>query len=460
VVATNLKCQETFAWGLRNPFRMAFDPNAATTRFFINDVGQATWEEIDLGAAGADYGWNVREGHCATGSTTNCGPPPAGMTNPLFDYGRADGCGTITGGAFVPAGVWPAPFAGKYLFADYLCGKIFRLDPDGAGGFTRVDFATGLGGGSAVDMAFGPWKGSQALYYTSYQGGGQIRRITPTAGTMDDFGGDGAADVAVHRPAAGAWYVRNGAALAWGTPSDVAVPGDYDGDGRTDVAVYRPSTGTWFFHGSAGTDTAVTWGGLVGDVPVPGDYDGDGRTDVAVYRPSTGAWFVHGTGGADVAVAYGTSGDVPVPADYDGDGRTDIAVFRPPAGAWFVHGSRGADSALVYGTSGDVPVAADYDGDGAADVAVYRPGTGTWFLHRSSAGDTAVTYGGVTRDIPVPALHDGDAKADIAIFRPSTGAWYVHGSAGGADSVVTWGVSGDLPLPLPAPVRLAFFPTG
>ena len=96
------RCQETFAWGLRNPFRIAFDPNAAGTRFYINDVGQSAWEEIDLGAAGADYGWNVREGHCATGSTTNCGAPPAGMTNPIFDYGRSDGCASITGGAFVP----------------------------------------------------------------------------------------------------------------------------------------------------------------------------------------------------------------------------------------------------------------------------------------------------------------------------------------------------------------------
>jgi glucose/arabinose dehydrogenase len=50
------KCQETFAWGLRNPFRMAFDPNASHTRFFINDVGQNAREEIDQGKAGADYG--------------------------------------------------------------------------------------------------------------------------------------------------------------------------------------------------------------------------------------------------------------------------------------------------------------------------------------------------------------------------------------------------------------------
>jgi hypothetical protein len=64
------KCQETFAWGLRNPFRIAFDPNSAGTRFMINDVGQDTAEEIELGQARADYGWNAREGLCATGSTT------------------------------------------------------------------------------------------------------------------------------------------------------------------------------------------------------------------------------------------------------------------------------------------------------------------------------------------------------------------------------------------------------
>jgi glucose/arabinose dehydrogenase/PKD repeat protein len=180
-IASGLVCQETFAWGLRNPFRIALDPNAPGTRFHLNDVGQNAWEEIDLLAAGADYGWNVREGHCATGSTTSCGPPPAGMTNPVFDYGRSDGCASITGGAFVPNGTWPAEYQGKYLFADYVCGKIFRLDPNGSGGFTRVDFATGLGGSSAVHMRFGPANGGQALYYTSYAGGGQIRRIVHTA---------------------------------------------------------------------------------------------------------------------------------------------------------------------------------------------------------------------------------------------------------------------------------------
>ena len=177
-------CQEIFATGLRNPFRLAFDPNTSSsmTSFRINDVGQDTWEEIDDGIAGADYGWNVREGHCANGSTTNCGAPPPGMTNPIHDYVHAGGCASITGGAFVPNGVWPTAFDGDYLFSDYVCGTIFRLEPDGAGGFTRTTFVTGLGVNSAVELGFGPFgsgpTATQALYYTSYAGGGQVRRIS------------------------------------------------------------------------------------------------------------------------------------------------------------------------------------------------------------------------------------------------------------------------------------------
>jgi glucose/arabinose dehydrogenase len=170
-------CQETYVWGLRNPFRIAFDPNASETRFYINDVGQDAWEEIDSAQAGADYGWNVREGFCATGSTTDCGPPPAGMTNPIFAYAHANGCEAITAGAFVPNGVWPAAYDGSYLFADYLCGTIFQLVPANGGGFTSTDFATGLGSGGPISMMFGPVGQTQALYYTTYANGGQVRRI-------------------------------------------------------------------------------------------------------------------------------------------------------------------------------------------------------------------------------------------------------------------------------------------
>jgi glucose/arabinose dehydrogenase len=176
------KCQETFASGLRNPFRMAFDSNASGTRFFINDVGQDRWEEINLGQAGADYGWNIREGMCANNSTTDCSTPPAGLTNPIHAYGRTTGCSAITGGAFVPNGVWPSTYDNAYLFADYTCGTIFKLSFDGTN-YVRTTFVTGLGSSSATAMTFGPFNGAQALYYTTYAGGGQVRRIAYTGST-------------------------------------------------------------------------------------------------------------------------------------------------------------------------------------------------------------------------------------------------------------------------------------
>jgi glucose/arabinose dehydrogenase len=175
------RCQETFAWGLRNPFRMAFDPNAAGTRFFINDVGDITWEEVDLGTAGADYGWNLREGPCPPGTTTGCSPTPAGLTDPIHSYRHDTGCMSITGGAFVPNGIWPVAYDGAYLYADLVCGKIFQLRPVPGGGYAVSDFASGFGNYSLVSTTFGPSGSGQALYYVTRNAPGeQVRKITWT----------------------------------------------------------------------------------------------------------------------------------------------------------------------------------------------------------------------------------------------------------------------------------------
>lgn len=180
VPSGNGPCQEIFARGLRNPFRFSFRPG--TNTFYINDVGQNVWEEIDEGLAGADYGWDEREGPCDYDTASGCSPTPAGMTDPIFAYNHDNGCYAITGSAFVPSGVWPAPYDGSYLFADYGCGAIFRLADDGNGGYTAEPFVTNLGGSSAVMITFGPYNGTQALYYTNYWGAGQgqVRRIAYT----------------------------------------------------------------------------------------------------------------------------------------------------------------------------------------------------------------------------------------------------------------------------------------
>jgi glucose/arabinose dehydrogenase len=174
------RCAEIFARGLRNPFRMAFDPNAADTRFFINDVGYRDWEEVNEGRQGADYGWNLREARCRGPRTRRCGPPPPGLTDPIHAYHHRTGCRAITGGAFVPAGVWPEPFSGDYLFADFICGRIFRLEPRDGGGYIAHSFATGLPVYSVVDIAFGPDPQGSSLFYAGFADGGQVRRISYT----------------------------------------------------------------------------------------------------------------------------------------------------------------------------------------------------------------------------------------------------------------------------------------
>lgn len=177
-------CREIFALGLRNPFRIAVDPNASGTKVFINDVGQNAREEIDFAEAGADYGWNLREGSCSTGSNGDCGDPPAGLTDPIFDYahsssGTFSGCRSIAGGAFVPSGAWPNAFDGSYLFNDFVCGKIFKLT-QGSSGYTASVFADNQGPYSIVHMTFGKGPDKDSLYYTTYADGGQVRRITYT----------------------------------------------------------------------------------------------------------------------------------------------------------------------------------------------------------------------------------------------------------------------------------------
>src|SRR6185436_11121568 len=65
-----------WALGLRNPFTFDFQPG--TGRMFINDVGQSSWEEINDGIAGSNYGWPATEGYTST-------PPYRG---PLHAYGH------------------------------------------------------------------------------------------------------------------------------------------------------------------------------------------------------------------------------------------------------------------------------------------------------------------------------------------------------------------------------------
>jgi glucose/arabinose dehydrogenase len=183
---TTAKCTEIYDDGLRNPYRIAFDPNTFATRFYINDVGEATWEEVDLGGKGLNYGWNSREGFCAEVALTDCRSTPGftdpmtGFTDPLTAYNHSTGCFVITAGAFIPNVLWGPAYDGGYLFADGGCGKIWFMNASGAVDYS-LPFATTSG--TLVDMAFLTQGGQTGLYYVT-NGSNQLHRIAAVPGTV------------------------------------------------------------------------------------------------------------------------------------------------------------------------------------------------------------------------------------------------------------------------------------
>ncbi len=159
-----------WAYGLRNPYTFAVQ--AGSGRIHINDVGQGTWEEIDLGAAGANYGWPASEGpdNVTTGVTgaifsyKHSAATPAGSGPGGFFTGFA-----IAGGAFYPAsGPFAANARGNYFFADFASRWIGLLDM--ANGNAAYAFASIAD--SPVDLLAGA---DGALYVL---GRGTITRIS------------------------------------------------------------------------------------------------------------------------------------------------------------------------------------------------------------------------------------------------------------------------------------------
>ncbi len=128
--------QRIFYWGLRNPWRNSFD--RLTGSFFIGDVGQNLWEEIDWRPAAdsgnINFGWRLREGlHCFNPSS-NC--DPLGITtDPIHEYSHSAGC-SITGG-YSYSGCAIPDLQGTYFFGDYCEGTVWSFRYNG---ITKSDF--------------------------------------------------------------------------------------------------------------------------------------------------------------------------------------------------------------------------------------------------------------------------------------------------------------------------------
>ncbi|MDI7158248.1 PQQ-dependent sugar dehydrogenase [Leptospira santarosai] len=160
---------ETFAYGFRNPWRYSFDPKG---RLILADVGQDLWEEVNIVERGKNYGWDVKEASHCFNPKQNC--KQEGLTDPIYEYGREEGQ-SITGG-YVYSNSEISDLNGKYVFADFVSGRIWALElPEQSGQPAKKVYS--LGKWPMLVSSFG--RDSAGKVYLSDFGSGKIYRIDP-----------------------------------------------------------------------------------------------------------------------------------------------------------------------------------------------------------------------------------------------------------------------------------------
>ena len=158
--------EEIWAYGLRNPWRFSFD--SETGILWAGDVGQNDWEEIDIIVKGGNYGWNHMEGHH---------PYKAGRNSPAFiapitEHSKKE-AKSITGG-YVYRGKEIPDMVGRYIYGDYVTGKLWYLAPSTDGTYSDpIPFGKVL-----TISSFGVDR-QHELYLTSFQG--KIYRMLSSA---------------------------------------------------------------------------------------------------------------------------------------------------------------------------------------------------------------------------------------------------------------------------------------
>jgi glucose/arabinose dehydrogenase/PKD repeat protein len=404
-----------WASGLRNPFRGYYD--SPTGRMFIGDVGYQTVEEIDIGAAGANYGWPNAEG------TSN---NPA-YTNPVFSYTHSGHDSAVVAGFVYHGTQFPSSFQGSFFYSDYAQHWIKRLTFDANGNLTgSFNFVPADGSpdgpfGDIVYLTEGP---DGALYYVDLgfqlggNGAGAIHRIsyvstnqapvakasaTPitgaapltvtfsSAGSFDpegsqlsyswDFGdGSGSSEAnPVHTytatgPHPARLTVSDGVNSALSPPQTISV-------GSPPVIsnfTTSPDDGGFFLAGDTVTFSAMAT-------------DSDG-----VLSPSSYVWtidFLHDSHVHPGAPSTGTSGTFTIPTtghDFSGNTRYQITLTVTDAA-----GLKATRSAIIYPTKVNLSFATAPPGltvhvDGIAHTTPFVYDTLVGFHHTVEARDQTI----------------------------------------------------------------------
>jgi glucose/sorbosone dehydrogenase/hemolysin type calcium-binding protein/VCBS repeat protein len=444
---------EIFAYGLRNPWRDSFD--RATGDFYIADVGQNVWEEIDIGQIGANYGWNVREGPDPYSGAAATGP----VVDPISFYNHSVGH-SITGG-YVYRGEGEA-LQGQYFFADFVDNKIFTLRFDASSNLwvpteqtahITTDFGTINNPSSFGEDA----RGNLYIVKFDFFNDGAIFRLTPMGASADQgdvlrglggddmlFGGSGndtleggpGGDTLIGGPGIDtADYSSSPAGVSVNLQTGLGSGGDAQGDILTGIENLIGSPQADILIGDSGANKLE---GRSGNDML----DGGPGMDTAVYGGTHSQYQITQNSNGSVHIVD-LRGGVP-----DGvDDVSNVELFQFADGTINVVPvfELNAFGVNAGGWSSDDTYPrelADVDGDGRADIVGFG-NAGVWVSLATAGGHFAaptfelnafgVNAGGWSSDDSYPrelADLNGDGRADIVGFG-NAGVWVSLATAGG-----------------------------
>ena len=159
---------ELYAWGIRNTWKFSFDGNT----LFGADVGQSSSEEINIIQRGGNYGWVRFEGNdIAQGGVPLVTSPD---TKPIFTYNHSNGDVSITGGYVYRGAITNSSIQEKYIYGDYVSGRVWALDYNASNGQVNNSFLFKTNG--QFISSFGLDESGE-LYFSNYGNSVKIYKI-------------------------------------------------------------------------------------------------------------------------------------------------------------------------------------------------------------------------------------------------------------------------------------------
>ena len=178
---------ELYAWGLRNTWKFSFDNGAG--RLWGGDVGQGTFEEINLIEAGGNYGWNRFEGNGTFRSATSLVTTPD--RKPVYAYDHSNGDVSITLGYVYRGRLTNPAIQGKLIFGDYVSGRVWALNYNAASGESSAQLLFRTNGENVSSFGL---DASGELYFSGYGQSAQLYKLVdennpePTNTAIDGIG--------------------------------------------------------------------------------------------------------------------------------------------------------------------------------------------------------------------------------------------------------------------------------